>query len=185
MGYSTIRILKRKSLRIKGYDYSKNGLYFVTICCQDMECLFGEVKEGEMVFNEEGVFANKCWEEIPEHFPNVKLHEYIIMPNHVHGIIEIVEEKAQGEQNIAPVKEKQFHEFGKIIPRSVGSIVRGFKIGVTKHLRQNYSNEFPKSRKIWQRNFHDRIIHTNSAYVNIVNYIRDNPKNWNKGSVSN
>jgi REP element-mobilizing transposase RayT len=79
----------RKSIRLKGYDYAQEGLYFITICCQDKAQLFGEIMNGEMILNECGEIANKCWMEIPEHFPNVELHEYIIMPNHVHGIIEI------------------------------------------------------------------------------------------------
>lgn len=80
----------RKSIRLKGYDYSQAGLYFITICCQDRAHLFGEIENGEMILNEYGKIANQCWLEIPNHFPNAILHEHIIMPNHIHGIVELV-----------------------------------------------------------------------------------------------
>jgi len=82
------KIHNRRSIRLKGYDYSQAGLYFITICCQDNVCLFGTIKNGAMILNSGGQMAKKCWTEIPNHFPNVILHEYVIMPNHVHGIIE-------------------------------------------------------------------------------------------------
>ena len=80
---------KRQSMRLKGYDYAKSGLYFITINCFDKNLFFGEIKNGEMNLNDAGEIANKCWLEIPNHFPKVVLHEYVIMPNHIHGIIEI------------------------------------------------------------------------------------------------
>jgi len=91
----------RRSFRLKGYDYSQAGLYFITICVQDRKCLFGEIFGADvvwvknfqppqvMILNDAGKIADECWVEIPEHFPNVVLHEHIIMPNHVHGIIEL------------------------------------------------------------------------------------------------
>ncbi|MEO6190485.1 MAG: transposase, partial [Saprospiraceae bacterium] len=72
----------RKSIRLKGYDYSQAGLYFITICCQDRACLFGHIINKEMVMNDAGKIANDCWIEIPNHFQNAVLHEHIIMPNH-------------------------------------------------------------------------------------------------------
>jgi hypothetical protein len=80
----------RRSIRLKGYDYSQEGLYFVTICCQNKECLFGKIVDNEMILNNSGEIANDCWQQISKHFPNVILHEYVIMPNHFHGIIQIV-----------------------------------------------------------------------------------------------
>ena len=79
----------RRSIRLKGYDYSRAGLYFVTICTHHSLPLFGEIIEGEMILNVAGRVATKCWLAIPEHFPQVKLDEFVIMPNHVHGIIQI------------------------------------------------------------------------------------------------
>ena len=84
------KIHNRRSLRLKGYDYTQNGLYFITICCQDRVHWFGYAVNGEMKLNEIGQIARQCWLQIPVHFPHVSLHEYIIMPNHIHGIVEIV-----------------------------------------------------------------------------------------------
>ena len=89
-------IRHRRSVRLKGYDYSQVGLYYITICVQDRKCLFGEIitvkgfrSSQEMILNDAGKIADKCWVDIPKHFPNVILHEHIVMPNHVHGIIEL------------------------------------------------------------------------------------------------
>src|SRR5664279_4503146 len=81
------QIHPRKSIRLKGYDYSQAGLYFITICVHDRKCLFGEIVGDEMILNDFGKIADECWLNIPEHFPNAFLQEYIIMPNHVHGIV--------------------------------------------------------------------------------------------------
>jgi len=77
----------RRSIRLKGYDYSQNGAYFVTICTHNRECLFGKIVDGEMCINEWGKIAKRCWLEIPQHYPNVSLDEFVIMPNHIYGIL--------------------------------------------------------------------------------------------------
>jgi len=74
---------------LKGYDYSQNGLYFITICTYNRECLFGEIIDKKMILNDAGKIANECWLKIPEHFSDAVLHEHVVMPNHVHGIIEL------------------------------------------------------------------------------------------------
>src|ERR1035437_1338664 len=83
------KIHHRRSIRLKGYDYSQEGMYFITICVQDRECLFGEIVQQIMILNDAGKIAEQCWLSIPEHFPNAILHEYVVMPNHIHGIIEL------------------------------------------------------------------------------------------------
>ena len=122
----------RRSIRLKGYDYSQAGLYFITICVQDRKCLFGKIVDGEMVLNDAGKMADECWMEIPKHFPNSVLHEHIVMPNHVHGIVELTQNNVAnvGVENFQPLQQQ--NAFQKMIPRSIGSIVKGFKIGVTK-----------------------------------------------------
>lgn len=116
-------ILHRRSIRLKGYDYSQNGLYFITICCHAKACLFGEVINGKMILNNAGKLSDKCWMEIPIHFPNVVLHEYVIMPNHVHAIIEStnvmnlgVENDVAGVQNFEPLQDNMENaiDIGKI-----------------------------------------------------------------------
>lgn len=176
----------RRSIRLKGYDYSQAGLYFVTICCQDRECLFGAVENDEMILNDAGKIAKQCWLDVPEHFPNVVLHEYVIMPNHVHGIIEIVETvvgaNIVGAKNFSPLHSpRQQHSSQRQQPterprgtsKTIGSMVRGFKIGVTKWMRQN-----TKTYDVWQRNYYESIIWNEQSYNRISEYIKNNPKNW-------
>lgn len=193
----------RKSIRMKGYDYSKKGLYFITICTAGRKCLFGKIVPAgvqnfepllqKMELNDAGKIANGCWLQIPEHFPDVFLHEHIVMPNHVHGIIELTKspvgvqnfEHLQsmnnstitvGIQNFEPQRENiqpRRNEYQKIIPRSIGSIVRGFKIGVTKWFRNNTDIE-----NIWQRDYYEHIIRNEHAFKQIAHYIIENPKNW-------
>lgn len=178
----------RKSIRLKGYDYSQAGLYFITICIHNRECLFGEIENGIMIMNDMGKIADQCWAEIPRHFPNAVLHEYIIMPNHIHGIIELVGAKNFSPENkISPENEhpsknnSSENNIGakNISPlrspsKTIGSIVRGFKIGVTKWVRQNTNFE-----TIWQRNYYEHIIRNEQSYNNISDYIINNPARWN------
>jgi len=169
----------RRSIRLKGYDYAQEGFYFITICCQDRAQLFGEIMNAEMILNECGEIADNCWLEIPKHFQNVELHEYVIMPNHVHGIIQIKFKSitptvlpSVGANDYSPLQTVK-----RSLPRSpsktIGSIVRGFKIGVTKWMRQN-TNVYD----VWQRNYYDNIIRDEQSYQRISDYIRNNPKNW-------
>ena len=79
----------RRSIRLKGFDYTSDGFYFVTLCCHNRQRLFGRIANGIMILNEAGKVADKCWQSIPEHYLHAVLHEYVIMPDHIHGIIEL------------------------------------------------------------------------------------------------
>lgn len=123
------------STRLKEWDYSSSGDYFVTVCVKDRECAFGHIKNERMILSAIGVIAEKCWTKIPNHFPFGKLDEHAIMPNHVHGIIIIdrndnVETQDFASPHFASLQRNQ-NRFG---PQSnnLGSIVRGFKIGIKK-----------------------------------------------------
>jgi REP element-mobilizing transposase RayT len=184
-GYNP-HIHHRKSIRLKGYDYAQEGLYFITICAYNKEHLFGEIEIcknefPEMILNYAGIMASDCWLEIPKHFPNTILHEYIIMPNHIHGIIEI----SKKAENIAC--DKDFSPQFKSPSKTIGSIIRGFKIGVTKFIRygpvraKNLSTRPEKNISlipIWQRDYYDIIIRNEKAYQRISAYIINNPSNW-------
>jgi putative transposase len=201
----------RKSIRLKGYDYSQEGLYFITICTHNRECWFGDIIDKEIILNDAGKIAEECWGKIPEHFPNAVLHEHVVMPNHVHGIIELTNRAPVGVRNFEalpnnfeplpprtenprvqpgdnagvqdfeplPARMEPWHkispqnEFQKIIPRSIGSIIRGYKIGVTKFFRDNTD-----VYTVWQRNFHEHIITNEQSYWNISEYIINNPRVW-------
>ena len=187
----------RKSIHLRGYDYSKAGLYFITICTLDRKCLFGKIvhigdenfqslPRQEMILDDAGRITNECWLQIPKHFPDVFLHEHIVMPNQIHGIVEL-RKSPVGVQNFEPLQsinnsvitagvenfQPHRNEFQKIIPHSIGSIVRGFKIGVTKWIRNNTVIE-----NIWQRNYYEHIIRNENSYEQIADYIMNNPNNW-------
>ena len=164
----------RKSTRVKEYDYSQTGLYFITICTQNHHYLFGEIKNDQMLLNNAGVHANQCWADIPQHFPNVKLHEQVVMPNHVHGILEIV-----GANNYSPSIPQR-----RSPSRTIGSIIRGYKIGVTKWFRTNFKNKFPVGKNVWQRNHWDHIIRNDNDYLEISQYIQNNPLTWNNDKLN-
>jgi len=169
VGVQNFEPFNRRSIRLKGYDYSQNGGYFITICTANRLCLFGEIIDGEMVLNEFGNIVDKCWLEIPKHHPSVRLEEYIIMPNHIHGILVIHDDI--GVQNFEPLRIE--NKFQKIIPHSIGSIIRGFKIGVTKYFRQNTD-----IYNVWQRNYYEQIIKDDISFDTICKYIINNPINW-------
>ena len=179
------------SARAQWWDYGANGLYFVTICCHNRVCWFGNVVDGKMILSKIGGIAEKCWIEIPEHFPFVKLHHHIIMPNHVHGIIEIAKTGDGITDDAVTVETQDFaslpsnptppananptpqpkNQFGPQ-SKNLASIIRGFKIGVTKNARQ-FNPDFQ-----WQARSHDIIIRDEKSYCNISNYIEKNPINW-------
>ncbi len=166
-------IHKRRSVRLKGYDYSQDGIYFVTICTKNKECIFGEIlknKKGEKSFapTRGGEIVKKCWEEIPEHYPKVILKEFIIMPNHIHGILMIKNFCTVGAKDFSPKSSNP-----KGTSKTIGAIVRGFKVGVTKWFRGNTD-----IYEVWQRSFHEHIIRDEKRLIMIQNYIENNPEKW-------
>ncbi|MCL6444977.1 MAG: hypothetical protein K6T83_16245 [Alicyclobacillus sp.] len=132
----------RRSIRLKGYDYSQPGAYFVTIVTQDRACLFGGVVDAEMRLNDAGCIAHQCWTDIPNHFPHVQLDAFIVMPNHVHGILVIAHHAAPddvGARHAVPQPPTASHnptveQFGKPVHGSIPTIVRSFKSATTKRI---------------------------------------------------
>jgi putative transposase len=169
----------RKQNRLKNYDYSQQGMYFVTICTKNREYLFGEIENGKMILNGVGEIANKCWLEIPNHFPHVFLDEFVVMPNHIHGVIEIknvgnnIKNVGNNIKNVGNNNYCSLHPWQTVWSKSISSAVRGFKIGVTKWCRRNDWKKFA-----WQKSFHDRIIRNEKELNKIREYIFKNPQNW-------
>jgi REP-associated tyrosine transposase len=165
---------KRSSIRIKGYDYSQRGVYFVTLCVKKKAHLLGCVEDGALILSEIGKIVEKYWLEIPEHFPGVRLDEYVIMPNHVHGLIEIITDVGAdslvGAENLQPLRN--VNRYQQAIPRSLSSIIRGFKIGVTKWCHYHDYNF------VWQRNYYDHIVRNEAELNRIRDYILHNPLQW-------
>lgn len=175
------------SARHPTWDYSSNGKYFVTICTHNRRHHFGKIINKKMHLSEIGKWADACWDEIPSHFPFVILHNHIIMPDHMHGIIEIAKSNDTGiasadpqnpgcvqTQNFASLPIPPIPQKNKFGPQSknLASIIRGYKIGVTKNARK-----INPSFK-WQARFYDVIVRNDHAFQNIQNYILNNPKKW-------
>ncbi|MDR0227983.1 MAG: hypothetical protein LBI72_02845 [Flavobacteriaceae bacterium] len=164
------KIYRSSSNRAHWWDYSNNGTYFITICTKDRINYFGRVQQGEIILNPLGQSVLKCWNSIPIFHPYVVLDAFIIMPNHVHGILHI----DNGEsKSISLPKEC------KTPSGSLGSIIRGFKVGVKK---EAYILNIPF---FWQSRYHDHIIRTADSYQKIANYIVMNPLTWEQDKFYN
>ena len=183
----------RRSIRLKGYDYSQVGAYFITICCQDRACLFGDVINEEMVLNDAGNIAFNEWLKTAEIRKNISLDVFVIMPNHIHGII-IINDIGRGElhspnneQGTSPINEQGNSNSSQPLDKmgecnsplrgpsnNIGAIIRGYKSSVTKQIRI-FNNDIV----VWQRNYHEHIIRNEQSYQTISNYIINNPSKWN------
>ena len=167
----------RRSIRLKGYDYSQAGLYFITMCAQNRLCLFGKIVDdgrGTMIcaLNEYGRIAEKEWIKTPKMRPNIRLDVFVIMPNHIHGIIEINEiADGRGTTHRAPTVE----QFGKPTANTIPTIIRGYKSSVTKQINilRNQTGV-----RVWQRNYYEHIIRDEKSYFQIAEYIQTNPLKW-------
>jgi putative transposase len=188
----------RKSVRLKGFDYSTPGAYFVTICTYQKQCLFGVVENGEMKLCKEGKLIDKWWKEMPIRFPQVKLDEYIIMPDHMHGVLWIgngvgATRCGRPRTRNRPVEQDMFCSYGfrrKTKGDHAGSPVRpsmtlGKMIGWFKTMTSNeYINRVkecgwePFGGKVWQRNYYEHIIRNDIDLMRIRKYIQDNPTKW-------
>ena len=167
----------RRSIRLPGYDYTQPGAYFVTICTHNREPLFGHVVNGEMVLNAWGRIVWEEWFRTAQLRPYEELFEdeFVVMPNHVHGIIWIVGDNNVGAQRrCAPTKPGGVTP-NNVAPGSLGAIVRAFKSAVTKRI--NALRGTPGAR-VWQRNYYEHIIRNERALNAIRRYIAENPQRW-------
>lgn len=164
----------RRSVRLQNYDYSQSGAYFVTVCTYERILLSGDVVEGVMQLNEAGRMVEECWLVITNQFPQVDLDAFVVMPNHVHGIIAI-NDLTVGAKDFS-LLHKTNHPAHRPMGapfKSIGSIVRGFKIGMTKWFRGNTDTHV-----VWQRNYYEHIIRNDESLIRIQQYILDNPARW-------
>ncbi|MDO8240662.1 MAG: transposase [Candidatus Moranbacteria bacterium] len=173
---------KIESSRLAGYDYSQNGMYFVTICTKGREEFFGRIEEGEMVLSGIGEIANQFWQEIPKHFPKVILDEYVIMPNHLHGIVEINNDRlnvdARRDEAMPRLYTGQHLEMSEISPKpgSLSVILGSFKSIVSKTTRKQLN----PVTFAWQPRFYDHIIRNDVSLNKIREYIQTNPAMWER-----
>lgn len=196
----------RKLNRLEGYDYSRNALYFVTSCVEDRVCCFGEIQEGAMVLNEYGKIAERQLDWLEEQYPYVDLHAAVVMPNHIHAIIEInnrtvsvgtgrdlsIDKKNDGD--VADHDESMIHDERLDGDKRTGRDLSlpGTKIKSLSQLMGAYKTTSSKQIHLaglptfnWQRSFHDHIIRNEESYFRISNYILANPSNWKDDKFHN
>jgi REP element-mobilizing transposase RayT len=176
----------RRSIRLRGYDYSQSGAYFITICTQDRGCLFGEVVDGEMRLNQFGELVEMTWHNLPHHVDGIVLDAFVVMPNHVHGIIMIVEPSVgtgsagtgfvgagfvRAGSEPAPTTDEPPHKKRHGLPE----IVRQFKTFSARHIN---SLRHASGGPVWQRNYYEHVIRNEKSVNSIREYIINNPLQW-------
>ena len=168
---------KRKITRLQCYDYSWRGSYFVTICTHNRTCLFGSIRNGELELFDQGKIVAQAWTEIPIHFPFVRSGEYVVMPNHFHGLLYIENEpnKPDSEKTdkacLVPTIPNRFGHPGT---GSLSTIIGAFKAASTREIHKIY----PEVGFIWQSRFQEHIIRDEHDFNTHMQYIIDNPSNW-------
>lgn len=186
MTAANINILNRKSIRHPEHDYSLPDFYFVTICVKNFKCVLGNIRDEKVILNEIGIIVKNEWLKTPKIRKIVKLHEFVIMPNHLHGIIEIINPVGiDGDQSaidnngidiyqsLRMNQSQKIHKYGPQL-NNLFSIIRGFKSASTKYINEKYGLDYFR----WQSRFHDRIIRDEKEFNNICQYIADNPLKW-------
>lgn len=185
-----LNIHHRTSIRLKGFDYSQNGSYFVTICVQNRKNRLGEIKNGVMYVNDAGKMVDKWWTKLFEKFPEIIIDEYVIMPNHFHAIIHSVGAipcnrpvtfPNQGENTVSPLQGWGISNTYNGLGRYISWFKQMSTNEYIRNVRQN--NWDPFDRRIWQRNYYEHVIRNEENLYNIREYIRTNPKNWEKDDL--
>ncbi len=167
---SSVSAFRRRSHRLRGFDYSRGGAYFVTICTQNRQCLFGDVVDGKMRLNDVGRLVQTVWDGLPERFPTVESDAFVVMPNHVHGILVLVEAGLAlppgGAASSAPTGSAS---------TTLGKVLRAFKstsaVGVNRLLTRS-------GQPLWQRNYFEHIVRSEESLNRIRDYIDTNPLRW-------
>jgi len=170
----------RRSIRLQGYDYASAGAYYVTIVAWHRECLFGEVLNKEMMLSKFGLVAKQQWEKLPKRFPNIELGAYMIMPNHMHGIIVITDDRGTAgslndldgkSSRRAPTQE----QFQKPVKGSIPTMIRSYKSAVSYRINLMRGTD---GVPVWQRNYYEHIIRNETDLQNKTGYIESNPLLW-------
>lgn len=176
---------RRRAMRLRGYDYSQPGAYFVTICAQYRKCLFATIIDGKMQLNEIGQIVVECWNRMPQHFPSVELDGYVVMPNHTHGIIrlgipemkspDVPEHIATRRGEVASPALNNNSRKDEVASPTLGKIMAYFKYQSTKRINQHRG--MPRTR-VWQRDYWDHVIRNDPDLQRLRQYIQNNPMQW-------
>jgi putative transposase len=171
----------RRSIRLKDYDYRQPGWYFVTICTHLQECLFGQIRDNQLELNTLGCIVDTCWNQISVHFPHVVLDTFVVMPNHLHGILGVMENLDMAAsiraRHVVPLQENLLasESFAKPISGSLATVIRSFKAATTRQINRLRATE---GEKLWQRNYYEEIVFNESELDRIRYYISTNPERW-------
>ena len=173
---------QRRSLRLGGYDYSQEGAYFVTIVTQGRECLFGEVNDRQMSLNRAGEMVSHVWKGLPIRFPNVRVDNIVVMPNHIHGIVDILNVGAPLVGAPARRHTDGLERNGattRVAP-TLGMVIGAFKsLTTVQYARCVQQEEWPAFQgRLWQRNYYEHIIRNAESRRSILEYLAANPANW-------
>ena len=177
----------RRSIRLKEYDYSEDGAYYITLCTQNRECLFGDIENGIIRLSEYGEIAGKEWDDLEKRFHPTTFNVFQIMPNHIHAIITIINVGATlaVAQNAVDLDSAVAQNMVDADTRSgaspaptVGDIVGAYKSLVYKRCLDLCKSKNATLGKLWQRNYYEHIIRNDIDYINIAEYITNNPKTW-------
>ncbi|PIV22510.1 MAG: hypothetical protein COZ69_14485 [Deltaproteobacteria bacterium CG_4_8_14_3_um_filter_45_9] len=161
----------RKVIRLREYDYSQAGGYFITICTYNREYLFGQVANHQMMLNKTGETVKQWWLKLEDKFINVKLDNYVVMPNHIHGIIVVIEKDKVGAIHELPLQSGMIMRRQMLIPKTVGY----FKMNSAKYInRLRGAMGYP----LWQRNYYEHVIRNENELYRITDYIKNNPLKW-------
>jgi REP element-mobilizing transposase RayT len=191
-------IPRRRSIRLRGYDYANDGCYFVTICTYQRECLLGEVVTGKMVPSPAGEAVRSVWAGLPERFPHVVLDEFVVMPNHFHAILFLTEPPVVGAPLVGALADKRNDHVGAPLvgarvfgtartnragtrpAPTLGDVVGAFKSLTTVEYSRGVDRHGwpPFSGRMWQRNYYERIIRDDDELARARQYIEDNPLQW-------
>jgi putative transposase len=165
---------RRRSIRLPKYDYTQAGEYFITICSFDRSPIFGEIREQRLELNVFGDIVAQVWSGLPRLFSGLELDEFVVMPNHFHGILRLPGQSQQENisQLVGSPKGTQ--------AASVGAIVQNFKSVSTRQINQ--IRRIPGGQ-VWQRNYYERIIPNNLARSQIQKYIVNNPRSWKQDKL--
>lgn len=161
------RLPNRRSIRLRDYDYAKNGAYFVTVCVTQRLCVFGSIEDGVMCCSPVGQVVEAAWQDLPHHTPGLILDAWVVMPNHLHGIVIL-----PGDQAINSLREN-VPRGPK--PRSLGAVIGGFKSAVSREIA---AKRLSLVRPLWQRNYYERIVRNDRELDATRRYIESNPLRW-------
>jgi len=163
----------RRSIRLPGYDYRQSGVYFVTLCTYQKAKLFGTVVDGELKLNDLGEVVSEEWQLIPRHRRNVLIDQFVVMPNHFHGLVitdSCYTNESRGHNSLQDVKPPRTLSAG-----SLGAIVGQFKLAVSRQAKYRRLHPY---KSIWQRNYYDHIVRNEASLKDIRRYIVENPARW-------